>query len=175
MSDFAVLFVCTGNICRSPTADGVFRAKLAAEGLTDRVLVDSAGTGAWHVGEAPDPRTRQAAKGRGYDLDPLRARQVTRSDFDRFDLLLGMDRSHVVAMDRMAGSVGDREKVALFMNFAAEAPGGSGTDAIPQRWIGADMPDPYYGGADGFGLVLDMVEAGCDGLIEHIKTALKAP
>jgi protein-tyrosine phosphatase len=153
-----VLFVCTGNICRSPTAEGVFRALVDAEGLAGRIGVDSAGTHAYHVGEPPDRRSTEAARRRGFELKDLRARALRKGDFDEFDLLLAMDRSHLDLMTR-ACPEGRRERLALFLSFA------------PQ--LGAeDVPDPYYGGADGFERVLDMIEAGAAGLLAHVRTRL---
>lgn len=150
-----VLFVCLGNICRSPTAHGVFQHKVSAAGLTDRISVDSAGTGAWHVGNAPDPRASDAAAGRGYDLSSLRARQVAAADFNRFDYILAMDNDNLCNLEALrpgdySGSLG------LFLAFA------DGADCL-------EVPDPYYGGSGGFETVLDLVEAASDGLLDHIR------
>jgi protein-tyrosine phosphatase len=154
----SVLFVCTGNICRSPTAEGVFRRMVADAGLEGAVSVDSAGTHDYHVGEAPDTRTVAAARTRGIRLDDLRGRRVTQGDFDRFDLVVAMDRGHqrILRGLRPAGASG---QLVLFMDFAPEA-------GI------ADVPDPYFGGSDGFEQVLDLVEAGCRGLLAHIRATL---
>lgn len=149
----SVLFVCTGNICRSPTADGVFRKLVEDAGLD--VRVDSAGTHGYHIGEGPDPRTVRAARARGYDLSRLRARKLVVADFDRFDLILAMDRGHLDIMRRLA-PVGSAAQLALFSDFA------------PAPWRGRDVPDPYYGGADGFVEVLDMVEAGSRALLARV-------
>ncbi|MFV3074576.1 low molecular weight protein-tyrosine-phosphatase [Niveispirillum fermenti] len=151
----SVLFVCTGNICRSPTADGVFRQMVAAAGLAGRVRVDSAGTHGYHIGDPPDPRTVRAAATRGYDLSPLQARKLMAADFDRFDLLLAMDRGHLDIMRRMAPSGGTAE-LALFTAWA------------PAPFTNRDVPDPYYGGDAGFTEVLDMVEAGARALLRRV-------
>lgn len=150
-----VLFVCTGNICRSPTAEGLFRALVEAEGLGPMIEVDSAGTGGWHVGEPPDPRSQEAARRRGVDLSALRARQVTPADFAAFDYVVALDRGHHQALLRMAPPE-HRDRLHLFLRHAPEL----GLD---------DVPDPYYGGAHGFEHVLDLVDKGCRGLLDHIR------
>jgi len=150
-----ILFVCLGNICRSPTAEVVFRA-LAAREAPDIVLeVDSAGTAGYHVGELPDRRTRQAAARRGYDLSALRARVVEPGDFEHFDLILAMDRENLRALERRA-PVHTRERLRLFLEFA------------PAAGI-SEVPDPYYGGPNGFEDVLDLIEAASRGLIEQLR------
>lgn len=147
-----VLFVCLGNICRSPMAEGVFRALAAKRGLD--VEVDSAGTGAWHVGEPPDGRGQQAALRRGIDLSSLRGRQVSAGDFEHFDLILAMDDGNLVDLRQMvSGSA--RERARLFLEFAPEC---------GRR----EVPDPYYGGDGGFDDVLDLIEAASDGLADHL-------
>lgn len=153
-----ILFVCTGNICRSPTAEGVFRALVAAEGLAGHVATDSAGTHAYHVGEPPDGRSTAAALRRGIDLSDLRARKVRASDYGEFDLVLAMDRGHADILRRQCpADLADRVK--LFLDFAPD--------------LGMqDVPDPYYGGGDGFERVLDMIEAGSAGLLAHIRRDL---
>lgn len=152
---FRVLMVCMGNICRSPTAEGVLRQRLDAAGLAERIAVDSAGTYGGHVGDAPDPRAQRHAARRGYDLSRQRARQVRPEDFERFGLVLAMDEDNLAALERVRPSgVGD---VRLLMSFA-----GSGN--LPRA-----VPDPYYGGPEGFEHVLDLVEAACDGLVEHLR------
>ncbi len=154
-----VLFVCLGNICRSPTAEAVFRARAEAAGLT--VRADSAGTGGWHAGMPPDSRAIEHAALRGYDLARLRAREVTADDFVAFDHILAMDASNMDALDplRPAWRVG-AARPELLMRYA------------PQTGA-AEVPDPYYAGPDGFELVLDLVEAASDGLIAALgaKTA----
>jgi len=152
-----ILLVCMGNICRSPTAHGVLRARVTAAGLQDRVRIDSAGTHGYHIGAAPDRRALAAAAERGYDLADLRARQVRLEDFDLYDHILAMDRANLEALDSMAQRHGHpRGRVALFMEYASEA-------------TGAEVPDPYYGGTNGFERVLDLVEMGADGLIRHLR------
>jgi protein-tyrosine phosphatase len=152
---FNVLFVCSGNICRSPTAEAVFRARVETAGLAHAIATDSAGIGDWHAGEAPDPRSQEAAARRGYDLSALRARQIRRDDFDRFDLLLAMDRSHRRAMRALAPpELGHR--VRLFLDHL---------DGAPVH----DVPDPYYGGPQGFEHVLDLIEAGADAVLAAIR------
>lgn len=153
-----VLFVCLGNICRSPTAEVVFREAAARAGLRHRVEVDSAGTGQWHVGNPPDHRAIQHAARRGYDLAPLRARQFALADFDRFDWILAMDRSVLSDLVRLrpsryAGTLG------LFMDFVDDG-------RIP------DVPDPYDGGPDGFERVLDLVVTGSNALAAKVAADL---
>ncbi len=149
-----VLFVCTGNICRSPTAEGVARQMASKLGLGDRFHFESAGTHGYHVGDPPDPRTIRAARGRGYDLSAQRARRVTEFDFTRFDLVLAMGPDHLEWLQRACPRM-YREKLRLFLSFA------DGMD-------GDAVPDPYYGGADGFEEVLDLVEGGVAGLIKAL-------
>jgi len=151
----AVLFVCTGNICRSPTAEGVMRKLVADRGYGERILVDSAGTHGYHEGEPPDPRTIQAAARRGVDLSPQRARRIRATDYADFDLILAMDRGHARILNRAAPR-NSEARIAMFLDYAPH--------------LGAsDVPDPYYGGAGGFELVLDMVEAASAGLLEAIE------
>jgi protein-tyrosine phosphatase len=148
-----VLFVCLGNICRSPTGEGLLRAHLEARGLGDRVEVDSAGTGAYHAGEGPDERMVRAAAGRGYRLGGT-ARQVVREDFDRFDLIVAMDRANLADL-RAVAPESHAAEVRLFSDFLPEG-------------SPADVPDPYFGGGEGFDRVLDLVEAGCTAIAGHL-------
>ena len=150
-----VLFVCTGNICRSPTAEGVFKSVVEKAGLADRINSDSAGTGDYHIGEAPDPRAQSAALGRGYDLSPLCARQVSSSDFREFDYVLAMDETNLRQLRRLCPPE-HAGKIELFMAFAGEG-------------RACEVPDPYYGGTRGFERVLDMVEEAARGLLEHLR------
>jgi protein-tyrosine phosphatase len=149
-----ILFVCTGNICRSPTADGVMRAKIAALGLGNMISVDSAGTSAFHAGQAPDMRSQHAAAKRGYDLSSLVARQVHARDYEEFDFLLALDAGHEAELKRHAPEA-LAHKVKLFLPY------------VGMREV-VDVPDPYYGGEDGFEHVLDLLEQGCDRLMEKI-------
>jgi len=152
-----ICFVCLGNICRSPTAEGVFR-KLATDAQLDsRLTIDSAGTGAWHVGEPADPRSRRAATRRGYDL-AHRARKFTADDFDRFDLVLAMDRDNYDSLQRLARGRMHVPLIQLLRSFDVNAP------------AGAEVPDPYSGGDDGFEDVLDICERACRGLIDHVRS-----
>jgi len=153
-----LLFVCLGNICRSPTAEGTMRALVEEAGLGRQVQLDSAGTGAWHVGEPPDRRATAAARARGIELHGA-AREVTRTDFDDFDLVLAMDRSNMRALRRLAPSEEAREKVRLLREFDPASAGAADLD----------VPDPYYGAAGGFDEVLDLVQAACTGLLDHIR------
>jgi protein-tyrosine phosphatase len=156
----SVLFVCMGNICRSPTAEGVFR-KLAAELAPGTPIeIDSAGTHDYHVGEPPDPRAIAAAARRGIDLTPLRARQVAEADFRRFDLVVAMDRlNREVLLDRSPEPY--RERVRLLLDFSPVA----GIE---------DVPDPYYGGPVGFERVLDLVEEAAQGLLDEVLSRSRA-
>lgn len=149
-----VLFVCTGNICRSPTAEGVARTFIERRGLEALIEVDSAGTEDYHVGAAPDPRARKFALKRGYDLSSLRARKLELPDFQRFDRVLAMDEGHLRTMAQMCPQV-YRPKIALFMQFAR----------IHRR---SDVPDPYYGGDAGFEAVLDYCEDAVEGLLDTL-------
>ncbi|WP_281646956.1 low molecular weight protein-tyrosine-phosphatase [Parendozoicomonas sp. Alg238-R29] len=146
-----ILLVCLGNICRSPTAHGVLLGKIEDAGLSGSVEVQSAGTGMWHVGEAPDVRAIEAAKTRGYDLSGLRAQQVQDGDFSRFDLILAMDYSNYDEL-MIRCPEESKSKINLFLPF-------SGVSEVDE------VPDPYYGGAKGFDKVLDLVEQAADNLV----------
>ena len=150
-----VLFVCLGNICRSPTAEGVFHTLVEKRGLGGRVTVDSAGTGAWHIGSPPDRRAQAAARRRGIDLSGQRARQAKTGDFHRFDYILAMDADNHRNLAQMCPP-GEEHRLHLFLDFA---PG------LKTR----DVPDPYYGGDGGFEAVLDMIEAASEGLLADIQ------
>lgn len=152
---FRVLLVCMGNICRSPTAEGVLRKYIKNNNLGDKVEVDSAGTHGYHVGEAPDSRTQRAAAMRGYNLSQFRARKVARQDLDYFDLILAMDKSNLDNLQRMAMPE-QRDRIKLFMDYA-------------RNFDDDEVPDPYYGLGHGFDLVMDMVEDAAQGLIEEIQ------
>ncbi len=151
---YNILFVCTGNICRSPTAEGVLRHRLALHGLEDKVQVDSAGTHAYHVGEAPDMRSVAAAKKRGILIGDLRARKIAPADFHRFQLILGLDAEHVRLLRLMSPS-SSISTVDLFLNYV--------------HGKMQDVPDPYYGDERGFEHVLDLAEAGADAMITKLK------
>jgi protein-tyrosine phosphatase len=154
-----VLFVCLGNICRSPTAEAVMRGLVREAGLEDEIRVESAGTGAWHVGDPPDPRSARAAALRGVEVTGA-ARQVRTADFGDFDLLLAMDRSNRDALHALAPNGDARGRVRLLREFdPASAAAGD-----------LDVPDPYFGGAHGFHHVLDLVEAACRGLLDELRS-----
>ena len=155
---YAVLMVCMGNICRSPTAEGVLRHQLNAAGLAGRVLIDSAGTHDYHVGAPPDERSRHHASLRGYDLSALRARHVSQADFEEFDMVLAMDWDNLAELqDECPPQY--QHKLHRLMEFAEAAPN-------------EVVADPYYGGQEGFEEVLDHVEAACAGLLKHIRAQL---
>ncbi len=154
----SVLFVCTGNICRSPTAAAVFGRMAADAGLGHLITTDSAGTHGYHVGEPPDARTQAAARARGYDLSRLRARKIALEDFATFDLILAMDRGHQEILARLAPPTAGH-KIALMLAYARRA----GT---------LDVPDPYFGGPGGFDLVLDLIEEAAAGLLAALRPGL---
>jgi len=150
-----VLFVCLGNICRSPTAEGIFRHLVNTRNPDQRIIVDSAGTGGWHIGSPPDMRAQRTAFARGIDLSGLRARKVTDDDFRRFDLIIAMDRHNHASLKNLAGE-DFRHKVRLLLEFAPD--------------IAEDeVPDPYYGGEDGFDKVFDMIALASNGLLDYIR------
>jgi protein-tyrosine phosphatase len=153
-----VLFVCMGNICRSPIAEGVFRQRVAQAGLDHLIQIDSAGTHGYHIGARPDARAQVAATRRRYDLSGLRARQVTRQDIELFDYVLAMDRDNLTYLNGLA-SPDDRKKPQLFLDYASN---------INLR----EVPDPYYGPDEGFELVLDLAEDASLGLLTHIQQRL---
>jgi protein-tyrosine phosphatase len=154
-SKVKVLFICMGNICRSPTAEAVFRRYVEEEGLAERFLIDSAGTHDYHIDDVPDARTQRAARQRGYDMSQLRGRQVTTEDFSNFDYLLAMDEANLEIL-RDLRPRDAQSHLGLFLEFA-----GQHTER--------EVPDPYFGGADGFERVLDMVEDAAAGLLRHIR------
>ncbi len=156
-----ILFVCLGNICRSPTAESVFRAVSARELPELTLSVDSAGTAGYHVGEPPDRRTREAAARRGYDLSSLRARVVEPRDFETFDLILAMDHQNLHTLERRAPAAA-QDRMGLFLDYAPDA----GT---------REVPDPYYGGENGFEHVLDLIEAASRGLCEALRAGEVRP
>jgi protein-tyrosine phosphatase len=156
-----VLFVCMGNICRSPTAEGVMRSLVREAGLEEQIEIDSAGTGGWHAGEPPDRRATEAARRRGVTLAGA-ARQVVPEDFERFDLLVAMDRENLRGLLAVAPDEEAAAKVRLLREFDLEADGD------------LDVPDPYYGGERGFDTVLDHVQAACRGLLGELRAADRA-
>lgn len=155
MAKINVLFVCMGNICRSPTAEGVFAQRLKEAGLDKVVEVDSAGTHAYHIGEPPDPRSQQTASKRGVSLKHLKARKAVAEDFERFDYVLAMDRDNVRGLEKICPA-GSEHKLHLFLSYAPNLE----TD---------EVPDPYYGGPTGFDRVLDMIEEATNGLLQDIQ------
>jgi protein-tyrosine phosphatase len=160
MAALRVCFVCLGNICRSPTAEGVMRALVREAGLASRIAVDSAGTGAWHAGEPADARARAAARARGIELTST-ARMFVRADFERFDYVLAMDRANLRALRQLARGPEEHGRLHLFRSFDPTAP------------VDAEVPDPYYGGPEGFHEVLDICDRGCRGLLEHLRARLE--
>jgi len=149
-----ILFVCLGNICRSPTAQGVFEQIVKQQQLDHLMNIDSAGTHAYHIGKQPDPRSQAAAKKRGVNLSTQRARKAEAMDFERFDYILAMDRSNYENLQKLADET-QQQKLHLFMQFS-------------EQWTVDEVPDPYYGGSQGFERVLDMVEDASNGLLAHI-------
>ncbi len=155
MKKVSVVFVCMGNICRSPTAEAVFRHYVESAGLSGQILIDSAGTHDYHIGDKPDSRAQRAALQRGYDMSRLRGRQVEEEDFRRFDYVLAMDSANLAILQRINPPDSDT-RVGLFLEYA-------------RHHTEREVPDPYYGGADGFERVLDMVEDAAQGLLEEIR------
>ena len=153
-----VLCVCTGNICRSPMAEAVLRDRAGRRGLS--LDIDSAGLGNWHIGNSPDRRAIRTLERRGYDVGSQRARRVTGDDFAAFDVILGMDRGHVAALQR-AAPASMRDKIKLLLDYAP---------AASRR----EVPDPYYGGADNFDLALDLIEDGVDGFLDSLNGHISA-
>ena len=151
-----VLFVCMGNICRSPVAEGVFRRMLEGAGLVKQVYADSAGTHSYHIGAPPDSRSQSTALNRGVDLRSLRARRVAATDFIEFDYVLAMDRANYQDLLAMCQDVKLRPRIHLFLEFAPD---------VPER----EVPDPYYGGPSGFERVMDLIEEGAQGLLLHLR------
>lgn len=149
-----VLFVCLGNICRSPTAEAVFRARAERTGLD--VIIDSAGTSGWHIGEPPDPRSVEAGAARGYSFKGQASRKVIRADFGQYDYVLAMDQKNVEALKEICPE-SYLSRIALFLDYVPNA-------------STREVPDPYYGGGDGFARVLDLIEQASDGLIAALKT-----
>ena len=154
MQNVSVLFVCLGNICRSPTAEGVFRQLVSEQGLSDSISVDSAGTSNWHIGQPPDPRATEAVQARGIDLSNLRCRQATASDFDEFDYVIAMDHDNYANLACLT-TPAKQEKLHLFLDFAKDV-------------AEVEVPDPYYGG--GFPHVVNLIENASQGLLAHIRT-----
>ncbi|MDO8264084.1 MAG: low molecular weight protein-tyrosine-phosphatase [Gallionella sp.] len=154
-NNVSVVFVCMGNICRSPTAEAVFRHYVENAGLAGYILIDSAGTHDYHIGDPPDLRAQRAALQRGYDMSGLRGRQVEEGDFHRFDYVLAMDMDNLTILQRLAPPAGNAQ-VRLFLEYA-------------RHHAEREVPDPYYGGAEGFEHVLDMVEDAAEGLLQHIR------
>lgn len=151
----SVLFVCMGNICRSPTAEGVFRHKVVDAGLEDKIHIDSAGTIAYHIGHPPDQRAQKAALKRGIDLSTQRARKVTSDDFEEFDFVIAMDSDNHYELEAICPS-GHEDRLHMFLKFA-------------QNRSETDVPDPYYGGGNGFETVLNLIEDASDGLLKHLQ------
>lgn len=158
-----VLFVCMGNICRSPAGEGIFRAYIGNQGAADRYAVDSAGTTGYHAGEPPDARMTRAAAARGYDLSTQTARQFVREDLERFDLVVAMDRDNLGGIIAKDPDGKHRAKVALLMDFHPDPRGHR------------DVPDPYYGGPNGFDHVLDLIEAACPAIFARLENEAPRP
>lgn len=161
MAKVSVLFVCLGNICRSPTAHIVFQSMVEADGLSEQIAIDSCGTGDWHIGRAPDARSQHYALDRGYDMSGLRARLLCADDFDQYDYILAMDKQNLADIQALKPNHFNGE-IALFLNYCRN------TDYLHY----AEVPDPYYGGVDGFTLVLDLIEDASKELLKQIVDRL---
>lgn len=155
MKNYKVLFVCLGNICRSPAGEGIFKKLVKEENLEDKITIDSAGTSGYHDGELPDPRMRQHGAHRGYKFDSL-SRKFTSEDFYDFDIILAMDDSNYQNIMRLVPDLDSQKKVYRMVEFS-------------ERFVHDHIPDPYYSGADGFELVLDLLEDACEGLLDKMK------
>lgn len=151
----SVVFVCMGNICRSPTAEGVFRHVVNQKNMSDVISIDSAGTHAYHIGESPDPRSQSTAKSQGVDLSSQRARQIDSNDFERFDYVIAMDNANFENLKLVSDDNAQLSRLHLFMSFA-------------KGWDNSEVPDPYYGEGNGFERVFNMVQSASEGLLAHI-------
>lgn len=160
MTTKKILFVCLGNICRSPSAEAVFTGLVNKSGLAKMYEIDSAGTGGWHVGKPADKRMQKHAIRRGYDLTSIGRQFDPESDFDRFDIIVAMDDENVATLKQLARNQDDEKKIQKMTDFSKE-------------WGYSEVPDPYYGGDEGFELVLDLLEDACEGLLEATKKQLK--
>mgnify|MGYP005695873697 CR=1 FL=1 len=161
MHKISVLFVCLGNICRSPTAHAVFQSMVSKQNLTSQIYIDSAGTGDWHLGHAPDLRSTEAAALKGYDMSSLRSRLVTSKDFAVFDYVIAMDKSNLSNL-RVMCPTDFQGDLRLFLDYARQS------DHLDR----CEVPDPYYGQEDGFPFVLDLIEDASIGLLDHIKSRM---
>ncbi len=161
MMKMKLLFICLGNICRSPAAEGIMRQMVEERALSNDIIVDSAGIGSWHVGEMPDPRMRKHAARRGYDLSPLRARQFRTDDFQKFDYIIVMDEENYHDVMERGGVYADARKVLCMKDYFIRYKGQQ------------SVPDPYYGGAEGFERALNLIEDGCEGLLKDLVNKIK--
>jgi protein-tyrosine phosphatase len=161
MMKMKLLFICLGNICRSPAAEGIMRQMVEERALSNDIIVDSAGIGSWHVGEMPDPRMRKHAARRGYDLSPLRARQFRSDDFQKFDYIIVMDEENYHDVMERGGVYADARKVLRMKDYFIRYKGQQ------------SVPDPYYGGAEGFERALNLIEDGCVGLLKALVNKIK--
>ena len=157
MDKIKILFVCLGNICRSPSAEAVFTGLVKKEGLSDKFEIDSAGTSAWHAGEPADKRMQSHAIKRDYNLTSISRKFIADDDFDHFDMIIGMDDENYETLKSMARNSDDIQKIHKMTDFRKE-------------WNYTEVPDPYYGGEEGFELVLDLLEDSCEGLLDELKT-----